>query len=358
MIRRMVIGGLLLLMILPFSACDFRGLFLDEGNLEKVIAHHYRPGDTKNLDPEAMYKFLSAKSKDQVTRDEWTKRIKVFSDKYTYTSVKILGNREEKGEKYAVVSLVLDVKEKEGDTKKYVRSDTWMLESGKWRRLIFPKTKEETIKAFFDGDFAAAQAKAEEWLLLDPFSIEAFSRLGESMKNSHQLILKRGDRTIDDILRAILAINPEDTGALFCAATWAKDVSVAKSFLKKLDGTVDFGGAVSNVAIHIPDPEERLIFLSDMPEYHAEIKTVKLLTLYDLMRWDAFRAAYEKEGTFEILKAYFDRETTKLAANRAGELGAACFLSGNKNEAQRWLDYGISKDPNDHKVQKLATMMN
>lgn len=344
--------------MLPLMACDIKGLFLDEGNLEKVVAHYYRPGDIKYLDPAAMYKFLSAKSKEQVTRDQWTKRIKIFADNNSYTSVKVLGSREEKGQKYAVLSVVIDVKGKEGDTKKSIQSNTWMLESGKWRRLIFPKIEEETNKAFSGGDFATAQEKAEEWLLLDPFSVAALTRLGQSIKISSPLIFKRGDRSIDDILRAMLSINPEDTIVLYSAATWTKDVSVAKSFLKKLEGTKQYDGAAMNIAINIRAPEERLRFLSILPEDGVGIKTIKLLTLYDLRRWDAFSEAYGKEGTFEILKAYYDKDTTKIAANRAGEFGTACFLSGNKSEAQRWLEYGISKDPNEHQIQKLARLMN
>ena len=358
MVQRMTVSAFLLLLALQFTACDFRGRSIDEGNLELVVAQYYRPGDKKNLDPAVMYKFFSAKSREQVTEDEWAKTIKGFSDGNAYTAITILANREEKGHKYAVVSVAVDARGKEGDTEKRIYSNTWMLESGKWRRLAFPKIEEETSAVFFGGDFAAAKKKAEEWLSLDPFSVTALAMLGESIKGSPPQIFKGSDRSVDDILRVMLAINPKDTTVLFYAATWAKDISVAKTFLRKMEGLAGYDGAAANVAYHIGDPQKRIRFLSELPEDGKGIRTAKLLSLYDLRLWDDFRKAYGNEGTFEFLTAFFDDDTTAVAANRAGELGAACFFSGNTGEAQRWLEYGISKDPNDYEVQKLARLVN
>src|SRR5665213_852960 len=53
------------------NGCGLNSLFLDESNLEKVANYYFQPGKENPLSPEDQYRFLSAKSKENVSLDEW-----------------------------------------------------------------------------------------------------------------------------------------------------------------------------------------------------------------------------------------------------------------------------------------------
>ncbi len=354
-IRRIIAGVVAALVLTLAAGCDVRGWFLDEGNLEKVANHYYRPGQKDDLPPSASYKFLSEASKKQVSEEEW-KKIRSGSDNNTVSSIKVLGEKESGGRKYAVVSVTHEFKSKDGKPLKDVGSETWVLENGKWRRLSLPKFKEESGKLYQAGDYAAAKAKAEEWLAADPFSVDAYMTLGYGIVRSNPWSFKRGDRSLGDIVRALVAINPDDTDALFCAASWSENLSIAKTYLKKMEGYRSYSGAAYNVSLKIRDPAEKLAFFEGM-EMTPILTVQKLLALAYMKRWSYFTALAAGDGEFGKLKAVLDDADPGFAAPRAAELGMAFHEAGDDETARKWLEYGITRDPNGRGLNLLANLL-
>ncbi len=348
--RSLTVFALILSAAIMIAGCG--SLSLDEGNLEKVANHYYQPGQKKELSMEKKYAFLSEKSKAQVTKEEWVKRSD-GNDNNDVVSLKVLGEKETSGNKYAVVSATYQFPGGDG---KSIISYTWILESGKWRRLSLPKTQEETEKAMHAGDYAAAKAKAEEWLSIDPFSVRAFKTLGFALGRSGGQFFKRGDRSLDDIVRALLAINPEDTDVLFFAATWSETSSIAKSYLKKMEGTSLYSSAAFNVALKIQNPKERLGFLERMT-IGPELAMLKMESQAALSLWDEFRQSAKTEGEYEQIKQHLDAKDASYAAGWSGSLGLLFHKAKDDETARKWLDYGITRDPNNRSVQRLARIL-
>jgi len=65
---------------------------------------------------------------------------------------------------------------------------------------LFPENCGGGDRAFKSGDYAAAKAKAEEWLTLDPFSIGAYKLLIFAIARGGQTLPKEGARSVNDIV--------------------------------------------------------------------------------------------------------------------------------------------------------------
>jgi hypothetical protein len=236
---------------------------------------------------------------------------------------------------------------------KTIRTNSWVLENGKWRRLNFPKTSEEVGRAFKSGDYAAAKAKAEEWLTLDPFAIEAYSRLIFAIQRGGRMLPKEGARSLDDIVRAVLAINSEDTTANFIAVSYTEDRAIAKSHLARLRGTTVYNDAAYNLAYKYKDPRERLAFLEEQ-DRTPNLDFQKAITLAELKRWEDFRKLATDNTFIETTKKSLDSQDTSFAAARAAELGLRFAGAKDRKNARFWLDYGATKNPNDPQIRQLG----
>ncbi len=344
--------------ILFLNGCGLDRLLLDESNLEKVANYYYRPGGKTNLSNDGEYHFLSSKSKAQLSLDEW---IKICGkDRSNYTkSITVLGVKEQAGQMYAIVSVSYEGPGKDGKKGKYVFSRTWTLENGKWRLLAFPKTKEKVEKSGHDGDYANAKTEAEEWLSMDPFSVDAYNRLGFALERIGK---STAGRSKDDILRAELAINPEATAVLFDAVRMSESPSIAKYYLKKLEGTGEYSEAAFNYVLAINDKKSQLKFLESI-EITPGLGILKLEAIAELVEkentqvWDEFRKVAATEGTFEKIKAELDGEDSYFASTWAGKLGLSFYASNDNTTAQKYLDYGISRDPNNEDIKVLSNML-
>lgn len=346
--------------ILFLNGCGLDRLFMDESNLENVSKYYYRPGKTNALPDSISYKFISEKSKAQMSLDEW---IKICGNDHTnfVKFIKILGEKEQAGQMYAIVSVSNTGPGKNGKIGNYVFSRTWILENGKWRRLLFPKTAEKVYKSFKDGDYANAKTEAEEWLSVDPYSVEAYGKLGEAIEEIGGF--NKAGRSKNDILRAMLSINPEDTMVLFDAVRWSETPSIAKSYLNKLEGTVAYSEAASNYALSIRNMYSRLKFLEGL-EALPDIAILKLQSIASLIldgnknySWEDFKKVADTEGQFVKVKANLDESDSSYAAGKAGMLGMCFYESHDKTTAQMYLDYGISRDPNNDDIKLLASML-
>jgi len=68
--------------------------------------------------------------------------------------------------------------------------------------------------------------------------------------------------------------------------------------------------------------------------------------LAELKRWDEFRKLTTDNTFIEATKKYLDSQDSSHAAGRAAKLGL-CFVEAKDREnARLWLDYGVTKDPN------------
>jgi len=330
---------------------------VDETNIEKVAEYYYAPGK-KMPNGKETYHLLSEKTRAQIGEEQWVKMSASFPP---INAVKVLRKEEVRGNTYALVAYTVMTRGEGMDSTgkkvpnelKNIRTNSWVLENGKWRRLNFPKTKEEVERAFKNGDYAAAKAKAEEWLTLDPFSVDAYGTLIFAIARGGRTFPKEGARSMSDIVRAVLAVNPEDTGANFTALSYTEDRAIAKSFLARLKGTTSYDAAAYNFAGKYNNPKERLAFLEDQ-EPAPNLNMRKAITFAELRRWEEFRKLAEENTFIEDTKKLLDSKDTSFSAARAAELGIGFVGAKDRGNARLWLDYGVTKDPNDPQVRQLG----
>lgn len=349
---------LALSLLLPSCTSFFGGV--DETDIEKVAEYFYAPGK-KIPDGKKTYHLLSEKSRAQVGEEKWVRDTGSFTPD---TAVKVLRKEEVMGTTHALVSITRVTQGEGMDSSgkkvrkewKNIRTNSWVLENGKWRFLYFPKTWEEVERAFKNGDYAAAKEKAEEWLTLDPFAIEAYNHLIFAIERGGQTLPKEAARSVDGIVRAVLAVNPEDTIANFIAVAYTEDRAIAKSFLSRLRGTTSYNDAAYNLANEYKDPQERLAFLEEL-DRHPILDFQKAITLAELKRWEEFRKVATDNAFMEATKADLDEQDSAFAANYAAELGL-CFVGAKDRENARvWFDYGVKKDPNNRNIRLLGSAL-
>ena len=344
--KKILVSLLLATVVFPIG-CSRLQFGLDESNLEKVVEFYYSPGNPPP-DGKKTYRLLSSKSRTQITEEQWVQLASRFEKS---ESVKVLRKEDLKGITYGLDSL-----EENHTTGKVVATTTWILEDNKWRRLFLPKTQEEVGRAFQNGDYPAAKAKAEEWLSLDPFSVDAYYKLALSIQRSGIRTFNSGDRSLSDIVRAVLAINENDSTVLSLAVWITEDVNIAKTFLKRLEGHKVYTVAAYNLASDISNPNERLLFLEGQKK-EANILMLRLRTLAELKRWDDFRKLSNEKDIFTSIKYFLDKRDPSFAAGNAGLLGLGAHMAGDNQTAQRWLGYGVMRDPNSEAVRKLASAL-
>jgi len=322
----------------------------DGVDLNKVVEFYYAPGK-KAESPKATYQLLSARSQTEISLENWVKQENLPSasedqpkNQATADSAEVIKQEAQAGNTYALVMRTFN---------KRTSTNTWMQEAGKWHRLYFPKTQEEAARALNNGDYPAAYAKAQEWLKADPYAVEGYDLLAFSIIRGGAPKTGNG-QTVDDVVRAVLSINPRDTTVNFIAATFTRDPLVAKTFLKRIEGTTSYSGAAMNLCLRLP-LSERLQFLNEVKP-DTTLNILRALTLMQL--GPAFHEqcrALVATGTFEqdARKSMEDGDAT-YAANWGARLGLIALALGDFGQAQRWLDYCAGKDPNSKSVRDLA----
>ena len=357
MFRRIPTSAVLLVLSFILASCGnfFGGV--DETNIDKVAEYYFAPGK-KLPDGKKTYHLLSEKTRAQTGEDQWVKLAESFQP---INAVKVLRKEEVGGATYALVANTLLIRGEGMDSTgkkvpkewKYIRTSSWVLENGKWRRLNFPKTGEEVNRAFRNGDYAAAKAKAEEWLTLDPFSIDAYKSLIFAIARGERTLPKEGARSVDNIVRAVLAVNPEDTIGNLIAVTYTEDKSIAMSFLARLKGTTAYDAAAYNFAGKYDNPKERLAFLEGQ-EPAPNLNMQKAITFAELRRWKEFQKLAGDNTFIEDTKKFLNSMDTSFSAARAAELGMGFVGAKDRGNARLWLDYGVTKDPKDPHVRQLG----
>lgn len=320
---------------------------VDQGDLNAVAGCYAGVG--KFWDPLGKWTLMSKTTQAQTTEAQWTAMSK-DENPFEYTAFSVLGEENRAGSRFARVSLTL--RATSGSTScSSTKTTTWVQEEGKWRRLYLPTTAEVAHKKAHDGDYDAAIAAADEWLALDPFSMDAYNGLRDASARGGG---GKGAHKGDDILRAMLSINPNDSTALFSAATNATDLTIAYAFLSKMarDDCVR-NSAVFNVALQVKQAATRIKLLDE--EQRGEdpalmcLRVVSLDELHDRQGVLAYLTAPRADAIQEA----FDANDPGFAAFWSVRLGTALLNAGDAVGAKRWADYAMIRDPSNRGVARL-----
>ncbi len=315
-------------------------------NLQNATEFYYAPGAKTQNNPKDTYKLLSSKSKTQLDIEQWISSNKKH---VSPTRIEVLRQEERQGTIYALVQLT-----REEDGYQDIYTHTWAREDGKWRRLVFKRTAEESKRALSNGDYTSAKAKAEEWLTLDPFCMEAYNNLCFATERSG--FGGNQSRTLNDIIRAVISINPKDSSANFLAVTWTADPRVAKNFLKHLENNRGYAHAAFNLALKFAHPSDRISFLDEQKD-EPILRLIRIQTLAQLGRWEECRMLLATKENCKSFKSAIDGGDPSFGANHAAILGLVSLACEQTTEAQEWLDLGVSKDPNNPRITILANIV-
>lgn len=297
------------------------------------------------------YKLLAEPSKEQWARSDFL-RTPLATEQLE--KVMVVGEKTEGSRKYANVSRVYLDRERDCRSR---YTGTWIQENGRWRNLVFPETQDKASSQFKSGDYTGALETTEEWLKLDPFSISALKMYIFAQDRSGSQ-LTRTSRSSSDILRSMIAINPEDSTALFTAASYSEALGVARGFFNKIPiDDCDRDGAAFNILNKITSPGERIRFLdqvdSDSPSLHMQ--RVKALNDADRGR-EAI--AFLKEKGEMIATHLQDKKDPGWSANWASAMGVVAVQNGDDAEARRWLELAASQDPQNAGLARLDRRLN
>ncbi len=327
----------------PTSAPATDCTAVDQGDLNAVAGCYLGVG--KPWDPLGKWPLMSKTTQQQTTEAEWLASNEA-KHAVVYSSLTVLGEESRAGSRFARISVTTAL-----PSCTATKTQTWTQEDGKWRRLALPTTAEVAQKKSDDGDYGAAVAAAEEWLGLDPFSMEAYNILRDSSERGGG---GKGAHKGGDILRAMLSINPTDSTALFSAATSAEDLTIAYAFLGRMArDDCSRNSAVFNVALKVNQPATRIKLLDEEQRGEdASLMCLRVVSLDQLHDGDGV-LAYLTTQRAEAIQKDFDASTPGFASTWSVSLGTALLNAGDPAEAKRWADYAMIRDPSNRGVAKL-----
>jgi hypothetical protein len=323
---------------------------MDESDLRQVVEYFYHPGGKKGPSPEKLYAFLSAETRKHVGLQQWEKIQAAQTAQYDTAAV--LKTETVRGTTYGIVSLVETT-----NGARTVSTTVWVSEENKWRRLKLTNKADELTRAFDDRDFKKAKTLVEEWLAADPFSLEVHEALLICLDASGPQGLQPGRRTAADVLRTMLAINPEDTRALFDAAVRSADSADARRFLVKLAGTPAYAAAVEKIAARAAMNEDKGRFTADENLWYDELLIQKLLLEAELGDFDGFKRLTADPEAIKRLTRHFEHYAPADVADRAGRLGIAQYKSGDAAGAAKWLDLGVAAGRTSKSLASLKALL-
>ncbi len=324
---------------------------VDETNLENVVKYYYQPGSKRAWEGKGKWEFISKASYNEISPEQFERKV----DKdCIINSASVLGQEQVGDNVYARVAIIKQCKSNKTNCSLVATlgtlslTNTWILEDGKWRIISTDKSSEKIKDLFKSGDYAASVKEAEQILFIDPFSIHTYKYIAFGLNRSG-LMQSPTKRSIEDVVRSVLSINPKDDEALFIAVTYSQDPQVAKTFLRKMpkDSCARIY-TLFNLCTELTDKNEVLELIKD-DENNPEILLLKIQALGQLGKYKEAVEVIKNKG-----KEIQDELTSNDAAYGAGWaaiIAGVCLSSGDKAMAQGWLDYGITRDPNNEKIR-------
>lgn len=338
----------LIQLLLPICLSWLTGCGINDKDLQVAATAYYAP----KASPSQIYKLLSTPSKQQLTEAEVVEAFKHPSP--VEYQVTVLGEETQGNTTYGKVMLTSTVP---GGGCKMRLTRTWIKDDGRWRALNFPKLREKAGKQYDSGDYAASLQTTEEWLKLDPFSVEGLDRYIFAQQRSGSLAA-RDTRSQSDVIRSMLAINQADDTVLFNAATHSDAVGVAKGFFNKipLDSCVRENAAF-NVLHKLSTPKDKLAFLDETKLASPSLSAARIEILDELGRGqDAIRLLKDQGGAIgEHFKKHGD---PAWSAGWAVRMGIVAVHNGDDTEARKWLEIAAALDPQDKSLARLDRRLN
>lgn len=288
------------------------------------------------------YRFITEDAKKEITQKQWES-----GDGPCPCEAKVLGTNTKNGSMLARVSITVSAMPQRADAGFKCSSTwtrTWTQEQGRWRLVRQPKLKETADKQMFAGDFQAAAESYAKLLEKDPFSVEAYSGLATAIGD-------RGARlpgkSLPDLVRGVLSVNPVDSVAASAAATHTTDSAVAGMFMDKLSSSdCLYRNAVFNVALKQPSPRLILEFLDGhSPKFDApELTLVRVAALTDLKKREDLRVLLTPT-VLGNLRGVLEDMDPSFAAGWAVDLARALLLLGDVPTATEFVESGLSRNP-------------
>ena len=303
------------------------------------------------ISPGQAYELLSKASQDQLSEREFADSRAKYS---APERVAVLSEGSEASNTYAKVVLISFDKQLNCRRRE---TRTWLQENGRWRVLQFPTLSERAAAQYNAGDYTSALRTTEEWLKLDPFSIDALSMYLISQGRSGSMS-SRETRSSSDAIRAMLATNPADDTALFNAATYSDAIGVAKGFFNKipLDSCVRQDAAF-NVLSKLSTAKDKLDFLDEIKLSSPSLSAARIEVLNDLGRGPEALAALKESG--ESISGHLrGAGDPAWSAGWAVRLGLVAVANSDEVEARRWLETAASLDPQNASLTRLDRRLN
>jgi hypothetical protein len=322
---------------------------LNQSDLSAVVNYYAQSG--KPFDPKGKWPLLSTATARETDRESWERSQAVSTDSATFSSMEILGEETRDGNQYGLVS-VTEVSPSEGC--KEVSTQTWVKEQGKWRRLLLPETERLADRKLSDGDYQGALKAARDWLQIDPFSERAYSDELFALERGGGSLGESLQRIGPSIVRSLLSGNPKSSTTLFSAVTFAGNSDAAEAMLERIPpDDCDRSQAVSNVAADIKDPRQRLKFLEAHRQGDVGALCSMIWTLTELKRYAEVRPLVTDDASSAI-RNRLDAGDATFGAHWAAIIGTALLKAGDKQKANVWAEYGLTRDPTNSEIGRLV----
>ena len=265
---------------------------------------------------------------------------------------KVIGTDQRDGAVYARVSISYHRPLTGNKCSLETLTETWTQEQGHWRLINQPQLQEVAKLQMASGDYQSAAESYAKLLEHDPFSVAAYEGLALAIGSRGASL---PGKSMPDIVRGVLGINPIDSTAVFIAATHVPDSGVAGMFIDNLDPTdCQYAWAVFNVAFHLKNPNLVIAFLDKHPpKYEASgLTMLRIGALAELRKKDALRLLLT-EQTLDSIRQELASRDASFAGYWAASTAKAFLLIGDVRAAQELVSVGLRRDPSSKTLSSI-----
>lgn len=331
---------------------------LDESSLHEVVACFYAEGEA--FAPIGRYALLARASRQEVTEAQWLEGLQ-RADRVTLDGtlsgaacqderVAVLGFVEHGGVRHGRVQRRQRCRRlTEDKTCTFVRTDSWVMEDGRWRRLVLPATARAAGRLWDTGQYAAMRGAARAWLEREPTSVSAMRLLGWAMMRG---VGSPSTAEIEAHIEATLQLSEADSEALLVGPSIAPTVEARARLLDRFEPTDCLRrlGAF-NTALHASTAPERLAILDRYAEPDDAV-LLRFATLMELERTDAARKLLHSEAMMRALE-HLPEEDPPFAAAWGASIARGAAALGAVETARKWLQAAVEAAPGDPALRQL-----
>src|SRR6218665_1576610 len=330
----------------------------DFSNPEDVIKH-YRELSVKNRHGELYEDYLSSKSKELATKDEFIKDSRT-ADNIQNIEQKIIayhptGINRPTYRRFNVLSTTLFKK----DTIKANYYYTLINENGNWKIIWTNTLLSFADKKFSQGNYAEARETLEKIIEIDPFNGGVYGQLAWAYYRDESLSDEERENGIMKNAKYALTLEGNNPNHYNTMATYFMTVNNPDLAIQYLERGLPYCTVHNEKATFYSNISVNYFTLGNYDKAEESIKKAIEIRAYDTFAWYRYGLIMQNQGKNDMAMAYFEKAISLPKMDNFLQQGLyyyyadCCYNSGKCNTAKEYIIKALDLNPSNEGYQDL-----